>query len=85
VRFVLNVLNTCFAKLVAALSDEVLDRLHQAIEVERYRRWLNQRPSVEPPPPSTPLGPRGPQLTEARHGQPGGGAVAAEAYDVVEE
>jgi hypothetical protein len=36
-----NVLNTCFTKLVAALSDEVLDRLHHAIEVERYRRALS--------------------------------------------
>jgi hypothetical protein len=80
-----NVLNTCFTRLVAALSDEVLDRWHQAIEVERYRRWLNQRQSIEPPPPSAPRGPRGPQLTEARPGQPGGGSVAAEAYDVVEE
>ncbi len=46
----LNVLNTCFTKLVAVLSDEVLDRWHQAIEVERYRRLLNQRTSLEPQP-----------------------------------
>ena len=44
----LNVLNTCFTKLVAMLSDEVLDRWHQAIEVERYRRALNQRQSIDP-------------------------------------
>ena len=44
----LNLLSTCFTKLVAALSDDVLDRLHQAIEVERYRRLLNQRQSIEP-------------------------------------
>jgi hypothetical protein len=54
----LNVLNTCFAKLMAMLSDEVLDRWHQAIEVERYRRALNQRQSIDPPP-SAPLEPRG--------------------------
>jgi hypothetical protein len=42
-----NVLNTCFTKLVAVLSDEVLDRWHQTIEVERYRRLLNQRKSIE--------------------------------------
>jgi hypothetical protein len=44
----LDVLNTCFIKLVAVLSDEVLDWWHQAIEVERYRRLLNQRTSMEP-------------------------------------
>jgi hypothetical protein len=54
----LNVLNKCFAKLMAMLSDEVLDRWHQAIEVERYRRALNQRQSIDPPP-SAPLEPRG--------------------------
>ena len=46
-----NVLNTCFTKLVAVLSDEVLDRWHQVIEVERYRRLLNQRQSIDPQPP----------------------------------
>jgi hypothetical protein len=51
-RLMRNVLNTCFTKLVAVLSDEVLDRWHQAIEVERYRRLLNQRQSIDPPPPS---------------------------------
>jgi hypothetical protein len=71
---VLNVLNTCFTKLVAVLSDEVLDRLHHAIEVERYRRVLNRRPSMEPPPPNAQLVPRGPHLTEACHGQIGGEA-----------
>ena len=54
-RPVRNVLNTRFTKLVAALSDEVLERLHQAIEVERYRRLLNQHRSIEPPPPSAQL------------------------------
>jgi hypothetical protein len=49
----LDVLNTCFIKLVAVLSDEVLDRWHQAIEVERYRRLLNQRTSMEPQRPMT--------------------------------
>ena len=49
----LNVLNTCLTTLVAALSDEVLARVHQAIEVERYRRLLNQRTSLEPQPPMT--------------------------------
>jgi hypothetical protein len=47
---VLNLLSKCFAKLVAALSDDVLDRLHHAIEVERYRRLLSQRQSIEPRP-----------------------------------
>jgi hypothetical protein len=56
---VLNLLSKCFTKLVAALSDDVLDRLHQAIEVERYRRLLNQRQSIEPPPPGAQHDPRG--------------------------
>jgi hypothetical protein len=44
--------NEIFTKLVAELSDDDLDRWHQAIEVERYRRLLNQRKCIEPPPPS---------------------------------
>ena len=44
--------NEIFTKRVAELSDDDLGRLHQAIEVERYRRLLNQRQSIEPPPPS---------------------------------
>ena len=44
--------NELFTKLVAELADDDLHRLHQAIEVERYRRLLNQRKSTEPRPPS---------------------------------
>jgi hypothetical protein len=40
-----------FSKLVAEFSDDDLDRWHQAVEVERYRRLLNQRQSIEPQPP----------------------------------
>lgn len=47
VRPMLNMLSKCFIKLVAMLSDEVLDRWHQVIEVERYRRALNQRQPID--------------------------------------
>jgi hypothetical protein len=40
--------NEIFTKLVAELSDDDLDRLHQAIEVERYRRLFNQGKSIAP-------------------------------------
>jgi hypothetical protein len=47
-RLMLNVLHKCFTKLVAVLPDEMLDRLHHAIEVERYRRVLSQRQPIAP-------------------------------------
>jgi hypothetical protein len=44
--------NEIFTELVTELSDNDLDGLHQAIEVERYRRLLNRRKSIEPQLPS---------------------------------
>jgi hypothetical protein len=45
--------NDIFTKLLTELSDDDLDRWHQAIEVERYRRLLNRRKSIEPQLPSS--------------------------------